>query len=49
VVAVPSDSRFRDIDELTTTGLLGGYRRELGWGRGRTLGARMAIGPEFPD
>ena len=37
------------LDELTTTGLLGGYRRELGWGHGRALGARMAIGPEFPD
>jgi len=47
VAAVPSDSRFRDIEELTTTGLLGGYRRELGWGHGRTLGARTAIGPEF--
>ena len=49
VAAVPSDSRFRDVAELTTTGLLGGYRRELGWGHGRTLGARTAIGPEYPD
>jgi thioredoxin reductase len=47
--AVASDSRFRDVEELTTTGLLGGYRRELGWGHGRKLGARTAIGPEYPD
>jgi NAD-dependent dihydropyrimidine dehydrogenase PreA subunit len=48
VAAVPNNSRFRDITELTTTGLLGGHWRELGWGHGRRLGARTAVGPEFP-
>ncbi|WP_316755830.1 hypothetical protein [Streptomyces herbicida] len=42
-------SRFHDVRELEESGLLGGYRRELGWGRGRALGARAAVGPEFPD
>jgi NAD-dependent dihydropyrimidine dehydrogenase PreA subunit len=44
-----SDSRFRDITALADSGLLGGYRRELGWGQGRKLGARTAVGPEYPD
>jgi len=43
------DSRFRDVEQLVGDGLLGGYRRELGWGRGRQLGARTAVGPEYPD
>ncbi|MFI1533402.1 hypothetical protein [Streptomyces anandii] len=46
VTAVAPGSRFRDATELKDSGLLGGYRRELGWGRGRTLGARTAVGPE---
>lgn len=45
---VPADSRFRDTTELADSGLLGGYRRELGWGSGRALGARTAVGPTFP-
>jgi NAD-dependent dihydropyrimidine dehydrogenase PreA subunit len=45
---VSEDSRFRDTAELSATGLLGGYRRELGWGKGRPLGARTAVGPELP-
>jgi NAD-dependent dihydropyrimidine dehydrogenase PreA subunit len=49
VTAAPSGSRFRDVEELMRTGLLGGYRRELGWGHGRALGARTAIPPEYPD
>ncbi|MET9907058.1 hypothetical protein ABZZ74_09545 [Streptomyces sp. NPDC006476] len=49
VTAVAADSRFRDVTDLEGSGLLGGYRRELGWGRGRTLGALTAIGPEYPD
>jgi ferredoxin len=44
-----SDSRFRGVAQLTTAGLLGGYRRELGWGHGRALGARTAVGPEYID
>ncbi|WP_308310875.1 ferredoxin family protein [Streptomyces sp. GbtcB6] len=49
VTAAAPGSRFHDAGELERSGLLGGYRRELGWGRGRTLGARTAVGPEFPD
>ena len=44
----PEDSQFRDAAELATAGLLGGYRRELGWGAGRALGARTAVGPTLP-
>jgi NAD-dependent dihydropyrimidine dehydrogenase PreA subunit/thioredoxin reductase len=44
----PADSPFRDAAELAATGLLGGYRRKLGWGSGRALGARTAVGPTFP-
>jgi NAD-dependent dihydropyrimidine dehydrogenase PreA subunit len=46
---VSADSPFRDVDALTTSGLLGGYRRELGWGGGRALGARTAVPPDYPD
>jgi NAD-dependent dihydropyrimidine dehydrogenase PreA subunit len=45
----PADSPFRDAGELAASGLLGGYRRELGWGSGRALGARTAVGPMLPD
>ncbi|MFE4965840.1 4Fe-4S binding protein [Streptomyces sp. NPDC056660] len=48
VTAVAPGSRFHDVTELEASGLLGGYRRELGWGKGRTLGARTAVGPEHP-
>jgi NAD-dependent dihydropyrimidine dehydrogenase PreA subunit len=44
----PADSPFHDAAELAATGLLGGYRRKLGWGSGRALGARTAVGPTFP-
>ena len=44
-----ADSGFRDATHLLASGLLGGYRRELGWGSGRKLGARTAVGPEYPD
>jgi NAD-dependent dihydropyrimidine dehydrogenase PreA subunit len=46
---VPAGSDFRDTARLDATGLIGGYRRELGWGSGRALGARTAVGPEYPD
>lgn len=49
VEPVAADSRFRDVDALRATDLLGGYRRELGWGAGRSLGARTAVGPAYPD
>lgn len=44
-----ADSGFRDTARLEAAGVLGGYRRELGWGGGRKLGARTAVGPEYPD
>ncbi|GID93739.1 ferredoxin [Amorphoplanes digitatis] len=43
----PPGSPFRDEEHVTRTGLLGSYRRELGWGRGRKPGARNAVGPEL--
>ena len=46
---VAADSPFRDAEELAASGLLGGYRRELGWGGGRALGARTAVGPTYPE
>jgi len=48
-VQPPVGSDFRDTARLDAIGLLGGYRRELGWGSGRALGARTAVGPEYPD
>ncbi|MFJ9523547.1 4Fe-4S binding protein [Kitasatospora sp. NPDC101801] len=38
----PPDER-----ELTESGLLGSYRAQIGWGRGRTPGALRAVGPAF--
>jgi hypothetical protein len=43
----PPDSPLRAEAYVTDTGLLGSYRRELGWGRGRKPGARTAVGPEL--
>jgi succinate dehydrogenase/fumarate reductase flavoprotein subunit len=34
--------------DLIADGSLGSYRRQIGWGRGRTPGALLAIGPAFP-
>jgi NAD-dependent dihydropyrimidine dehydrogenase PreA subunit len=45
---MPVGSDLRDATALQAAGLLGGYRRELGWGSGRSLGARTAVGPEYP-
>ena len=36
---LPADSPLRDERELERTGLLGSYRRVLGWGKGRSPGA----------
>lgn len=49
-LATPAEagSPFLDVEQLVDSGLLGGYRRELGWGNGRALGARTAVGPEYP-
>jgi NAD-dependent dihydropyrimidine dehydrogenase PreA subunit len=38
-------SPLRDEEHLAESGLLGSYRKALGWGKGRVLGARLAIGP----
>ncbi|MVZ99663.1 4Fe-4S dicluster domain-containing protein [Actinomadura sp. LD22] len=32
---------------LAAGGLLGSYRERIGWGRGRTPGARFAVGPSL--
>jgi NAD-dependent dihydropyrimidine dehydrogenase PreA subunit len=37
-----------DEAELIAAGTLGGYRKQIGWGRGRTPGARLAVGPALP-
>lgn len=42
-----ANSDYRDVAALDAAGLMGGYRRELGWGNGRALGARTAVGPEL--
>ncbi|MFE7543300.1 4Fe-4S dicluster domain-containing protein [Streptomyces platensis] len=39
------DPTVRDEDGLDRAGLLGSYRRRIGWGRGRTPGAQLAVGP----
>lgn len=49
VTPAEENSHFRDATRLAGAGLLGGYRRELGWGKGRALGARTAVGPDYPD
>ncbi|MGU3498447.1 4Fe-4S binding protein [Mycobacterium sp. C31M] len=45
---VPDGSPLKDLTHVVETDLLGSYRRALGWGKGRTLGARNAIQPEMP-
>ena len=42
----PDGSPLRDEHHLAATGLLGSYRRELGWGKGRNPGAGNAVGPD---
>lgn len=39
VEPLPADSPLRDERELERSGLLGSYRRVLGWGKGRSPGA----------
>ncbi|MBF6130455.1 4Fe-4S dicluster domain-containing protein [Nocardia brasiliensis] len=41
------DDPQRDEQHLSEHGLLGSYRKALGWGGG-PLGARYAVGPELP-
>lgn len=45
VCPLPASSPLRDEVYLATTGLLGSYRTGIGWGRGRSPGARTALGP----
>ncbi|GAA4587937.1 NAD-dependent dihydropyrimidine dehydrogenase PreA subunit [Actinoplanes octamycinicus] len=44
---VEPGSPLRDETYLAERGLLGSYRKEIGWGRGRKPGARLAVGPEL--
>jgi NAD-dependent dihydropyrimidine dehydrogenase PreA subunit len=44
----PADAPLRDESRLAGSDLLGSYRARIGWGRGRTPGARLAVGPELP-
>ncbi|MGC9671084.1 4Fe-4S dicluster domain-containing protein [Planosporangium sp. 12N6] len=45
---LPTSSPLLDEEYLVATGLLGSYRNEIGWGKGRTPGARTAVGPPLP-
>ena len=45
---LPADSPLQDEEHLATSGLLGSYRKGIGWGHGRTPGARLAVGPALP-
>ncbi|MEU9029123.1 ferredoxin family protein [Streptomyces sp. NPDC048383] len=42
----PEDPAVRDEGALAGSGL-GGYRREIGWGHGRTPGTLRAVGPSL--
>jgi NAD-dependent dihydropyrimidine dehydrogenase PreA subunit len=44
----PEDSEAKDERGLAESGLLGSYRRSIGWGKGRTPGAGLAVGPPLP-
>ena len=41
-----ADDPLRDEEYLSSAGLLGSYRAGIGWGHGRTPGARLAVGPD---
>ncbi|MFF4320676.1 4Fe-4S binding protein [Streptomyces sp. NPDC001568] len=43
----PEEPAVRDEGALADSGLLGSYRREIGWGHGRTPGALRAVGPSL--
>jgi len=43
-----AESPLRDEGHLVATGLLGSYRKGIGWGHGRTPGALVAVGPALP-
>lgn len=42
---LPTSSPLRDEEFVARVGLLGSYREDIGWGSGRTLAARVAVGP----
>ena len=44
-VPLPPESPQLDEGYLIESGLLGSYREKVGWGKGRTPGAKFAIGP----
>lgn len=46
--AAAGEFRSQDEHRLAESGLLGSYREEIGWGKGRTPGARLAVGPPLP-
>lgn len=46
--AQPDDSHAKDEHHLADSGLLGSYRERIGWGKGRTPGASLAVGPPLP-
>jgi NAD-dependent dihydropyrimidine dehydrogenase PreA subunit len=41
VQPAPDDSVYREEEALRENGLLGSYRREIGWGKDRTPGSRL--------
>lgn len=45
---LPEGAPLTDPEHLARTGLLGSYRAAIGWGRGRTPTARLAVMPELP-
>jgi ferredoxin len=42
---VEPGSPLADEQHVAREGLLGSYRRHVGWGQGRVPGARLAVGP----
>lgn len=48
VAPAPDGSPFKDFDAMRDADLVGGYRRVLGWGKGRSSGARKAVQPDDP-
>jgi NAD-dependent dihydropyrimidine dehydrogenase PreA subunit len=45
---LPPHSELLDEERLAGEGTLGSYRKQIGWGRGRTPGALRAVGPALP-
>lgn len=46
---LPDGDPLTDETHLLALGMLGSYRAELGWGNGRSPGARHAVGPPLRD